>query len=108
MDVFKVVEVYYEDGGKIRGWSDTSDSSLVREGLADLKTTAQHILDAFNKPVVLHIPEENDALVDLAEYEEEKALYERTKHRLESGKFVERKPGESLLDMAQRAKEDKS
>lgn len=63
-ELYKVVEVFYDDSGKIDGWSDCTDTILIWSNLKDLQDTAEHVVNAFKKPVLLHIPEDNDALIE--------------------------------------------
>lgn len=53
--VFKVVEVFYDEQGKIVGWTDCSDTILVWDNYEDLKGTAEYVLEAFKKPVLIHV-----------------------------------------------------
>lgn len=64
-EMYKIVEVYYDSNNKIKGWADCTDTILMNDELDDLRYAATHIMDAFSKPVLLHIPEENDKLIEL-------------------------------------------
>ncbi|EGL17519.1 MULTISPECIES: hypothetical protein [unclassified Paenibacillus] len=67
VEVYKVVEVYFDKySGKINGWAPTSyTTALLWEEFDDLKVTVSHIVKALEKPILLHIPEKNDALVEM-------------------------------------------
>jgi hypothetical protein len=64
-DVYKIVEVYYNEENEIETWCDCTDTILMSDELDDLKYAAEHVLDAFKKPVLLHMPEENDKLIEI-------------------------------------------
>jgi hypothetical protein len=59
LERFRIIEVYYDDNGTIKGWADcTHDILSVTDevgGFAyqDLKGSAEHVLDAFKLPVVV-------------------------------------------------------
>lgn len=66
-DCFKIVEVYYDkETGKVTGWAPTSyTTALLWEEFDDLKYTVEHIVEAMKKPILLHVPEDDDALVEM-------------------------------------------
>ncbi|GAA3412213.1 hypothetical protein GCM10020370_63440 [Paenibacillus hodogayensis] len=35
------------------------------EEYGDLKTTAEHVLEAFRKPILIHLPENNVTLIEM-------------------------------------------
>lgn len=53
VDEFRVVEVYYSENGSIKAWSDCTDTILMAETHDDLKSTAQFVLEAVSKPVLV-------------------------------------------------------
>lgn len=61
--VYKVVEVYYDEFGTITGWADCTDTILMNEEYEDLKGTAEYVLKAFERPVLLHTLDD-DKLVE--------------------------------------------
>lgn len=65
--VYKICEVYYDkQTGKINGWAPTSyTTALLWEELDDLKATVGHLVEAIKKPVLLHVPKDNDALIEI-------------------------------------------
>lgn len=69
---FRVIEVYYDDNGSIKGWADCTDTILhvvsnpyddEPHAYEDLKGNAEHVLDAFKLPCV--IKDENDRLSEI-------------------------------------------
>jgi hypothetical protein len=64
-DIFQVIEVFYnDDNGRIKGWSDVSQSVLIWDNYEDLKGTAEMVQHAFNKPTLTLV---DDELVELNE-----------------------------------------
>ena len=51
-DYYSIIEVYYDEDGKIDGWVDCAGSALIWSELEDLKGTVSMLLEAFNKPVL--------------------------------------------------------
>jgi hypothetical protein len=51
-DNYRVVEVFYDENGKINGWSDCTDNILSWNNYEDLKGTSEMVLEAFKKPVL--------------------------------------------------------
>lgn len=60
---YRIIEVYYDEKNNIETWCDCTDSILKTDGYEDLKDTANHVLNAFDKPVLLL--GENDKLMDV-------------------------------------------
>lgn len=50
---YRVVEVFYDDNGEIEGWVDSTDMILSWDNYDDLKGTAEKVLYAFDKPVLI-------------------------------------------------------
>lgn len=50
---YRVVEVFYDENGNIEGWSDCTDTILSWANYDDLKGTAEMVLYAFDKPVLV-------------------------------------------------------
>ena len=64
LDRFRIIEVYYDENGKINGWVDCSDTILDLKGenaYEDLKGSAEYVLGAFKKPIL--VKGENDKLL---------------------------------------------
>ena len=52
ISVFKVVEVYYDNHGNIKGYINSSANILVWDNYNDLKGTYEKIGPAFAQPVI--------------------------------------------------------
>lgn len=52
-DHYQVLEVYYDDDGNIQGWSENAYGILSWDNYDDLKGTAEQVLEAFKKPVLV-------------------------------------------------------
>jgi len=59
---YRVVEVFYDKDGKIKGWADSTDIILSWDNYDDLKGTAEKVLYAFDQPVLVV---EGEKLVEL-------------------------------------------
>lgn len=57
---YRVVEVFYDDHGNIDGWADSTDTILSWGSYHDLKGTAEAVLYAFDKPVLVIGGENNE------------------------------------------------
>ncbi len=56
LDRFKIIEVYYDEAGNIKSWCDCSETILNWTGenaYEDLKGSAEYVLGAFKKPVLI-------------------------------------------------------
>lgn len=63
-DNYRIVEVFYDDNGRIEGWSDSTDTILSWDSYSNLKGSAEVVLYAFEKPVLVV---EGEKLVDSEE-----------------------------------------
>lgn len=57
---YRVVEVFYDDHGRIDGWADSTDSILSWDNYNDLRASAEAVLHAFNKPILIIEGENNE------------------------------------------------
>ena len=62
ISTYRIIEVYYDDLGKVEDWSDNTANILVWSSLNHLKGTVEHLADAFQKPVLMKTM--HDKLID--------------------------------------------
>ncbi|MEW9674233.1 hypothetical protein [Ammoniphilus sp. 3BR4] len=53
INTFRIIEVHYDDSGKIEAWNDNTANILVWTSLDDLKGTVEYLSGAFQKPVLI-------------------------------------------------------
>lgn len=51
-DNYRIVEVFYDENGNIDSWADSTDTILSWGTYEDLKSAAELVLKAFEKPVL--------------------------------------------------------
>lgn len=52
-DNYRIVEVFYDEKGNIKDWCDCCESILDWDNYDDLKGSAEYVLEAFKKPVLI-------------------------------------------------------
>jgi len=48
---YAIHEVYYDDDGKVKGWTE-EPIRILAESLEDLKVTAERLVECFDNPVL--------------------------------------------------------
>jgi len=54
-DMFKIIEVYYDQDGNIESWCDCADSILIWDTLDNLKGTIPMLMKAIEKPLLKEV-----------------------------------------------------
>jgi hypothetical protein len=50
---FRIIEVYYDEDGRVEAWSNNTANILVWADYNDLKGTVEYLSGAFQKPVLI-------------------------------------------------------